>query len=65
MKGAVAFHAVTDQTSHTRHVILGFEAGGCRLINHNHHDSERLELYFGVAIHGVVVLAFLGFLAGE
>ena len=37
MKGAVAFHAVTDQTSHTRHVILGFVAGGCRLINHNHH----------------------------
>ena len=28
MKGAVAFHAVTDQTSHTRHVILGFVAGG-------------------------------------
>ena len=49
--------------SHTRQVILGFVAGGCRLINHNHHDSEHLELYFGVAIHGVVVLTFLGFLA--
>ena len=65
MKGAVAIHSVTDQTSHTRHVILRFVAEGCRLINHNHHDLGRLELYFGVAIHGVVVLTFLGFLEGE
>ena len=25
-------------------------AGGCGLINHNHHDSERLELCFGTGI---------------
>ena len=41
---------------HTRHAILGFVVGGCRLINHNHQDSERLELYYGVALHGVAVL---------
>ena len=51
MYGAVAIHAVTDQAAfHTRHVILGFVAGGCGLINHNHHDSERLELCFGTGI---------------
>ena len=65
MYGAVAIHAVTDYAFHTRHAILGFVAGGCRLINHNHQDSESLELHFGVAIHGVAVLAFLGFLRVE
>ena len=66
MYGAVAIHAVTDWAAfHTRPAILGFVVGGCRLINHNHQDSEHLESYFGVAIHGVTVLALLGFLAGE
>ena len=41
MYGAVAIHVVTDQAFHLRHVILGFVAGGCRLISHNHHDSEQ------------------------
>ena len=27
------------------------------MINQNHQDSERLDLYYGVAIHGVAVLA--------